>query len=138
MTTIPAHLRAAVRQRAQGRCEYCRIHEEDFLFAHEPDHIIATQHGGKTAEDNLALACADCNRRKGPNLASVDPDSNEIVQLFHPRRDHWPEHFALDGPRIVGLTPTGRATVFLLQLNSEERVRLRHRLQRSRRYPVKS
>ena len=138
MSTVPAPLLAAVRQRAQGRCEYCLIHEEDFLFAHEPDHIIATQHGGNTVEENLALACADCNRRKGPNLSSVDPDSNEVVRLFHPRRDRWAEHFALDGPRIVGLTPAGRATVFLLQLNSEERVRLRHRLQRNRRYPVKS
>jgi len=135
---VSGPLRLAVRQRAQERCEYCLIHEEDFLFAHEPDHIIAVQHGGSTAEENLALACADCNRRKGPNLSSVDPDSNAVVPLFHPRRDRWAEHFALDGARIVGLTPMGRATVFLLQLNSEERVRVRHRLQRAGRFPLAS
>ena len=138
MSAVPAPLRLAVRQRAQGRCEYCLIHEEDFLFAHEPDHIIATQHGGPTTEENLALACADCNRRKGPNLSSVDPDSNAIVRLFHPRRDRWAEHFALDGQRIVGLTPAGRATVFLLQLNSDERTRMRRRLRRAGRYPLGS
>lgn len=138
MSTVPEPLREAVWQRAQGRCEYCLIHEENFLFAHEPDHIIAAQHGGATATDNLALACADCNRRKGPNLSSVDPDSNAVVPLLHPRRDRWSEHFFLDGPHIVGRTPTGRATVFLLQLNSEERVRIRQRLQKTGRYPLSS
>jgi hypothetical protein len=105
------------------------------LFAHEPDHIIATQHGGATIGENLALACVDCNRRKGPNLSSVDPDSRGVVVLYHPRQDSWTAHFALDGDRIVGLTPTGRATVFLLQLNSEERLRIRRRLWRAGRYP---
>ena len=138
MNAVSGPLRLAVRQRARERCEYCLIHEEDFLFAHEPHHIIAVQHGGSTAEENLALACADCNRRKGPNLSSVDPDSNAVVQLFHPRRDRWAEHFALDGARILGLTPMGRATVFLLQLNSEERVRVRHRLQQAGRFPLAS
>lgn len=132
---MAAVLRLAVRQRAEGRCEYCRFHEEDFLFEHEPDHIIAAQHGGASVPENLAWACSRCNRRKGTNLSSVDPDSGTVVALFHPRQDNWGEHFTLEGPRIVGLTPTGRATVFLLQLNSDERVRIRRQLQRAGRYP---
>lgn len=135
MSVVPDPLRRLVRQRAQARCEYCLIHEDDLLFAHETDHIIAGQHGGAAAAENLALACADCNRRKGPNLSSVDPDSAAVVRLFDPRKERWAEHFALQGTTIVGLTPRGRATVFLLQFNSEERVRLRHRLQRAGRSP---
>jgi hypothetical protein len=60
--------------------------------------------------ENLALACFDCNRQKGPNISSVDPDTQEVVQLFNPRRDAWSDHFSLNGARIVGVTPAGRAT----------------------------
>ena len=56
---------------------------------------------------------------------SFDPDTNEVVRLFHPRRDNWHEHFALEGPRILGLTAIGRTTAWLLQMNAEERVELR-------------
>ena len=62
---------------------------------HQPDHITAVQHGGRPAADNLALACCDCNLLKGPNIASVDPESGRMVRLFHPRRDKWAEHFRL-------------------------------------------
>lgn len=135
MSAVSGSLRLTIRQRAQGRCEYCLIHEENLLFAHEPDHIIAAQHGGATIAENLALACVDCNRRKGPNLSSIDPNSSEVVRLFNPRRDVWSEHLAIEGARVTGLIPTGRDTVFLLQMNSEERIRLRVRLQRLGRYP---
>ncbi len=87
--------------------------------------------------DNLALACVRCNRRKGTNLSSVDPDSGNVIPLFHPRRDRWANHFVLEGSRIIGVTPTGRATVLLLQLNSSERVRTRRRLQQAGRYPLR-
>lgn len=58
----------------------------------------------------------------------MDPDSAAVVKLFHPRQDVWPEHFVLRGGRIEGLTPTGRATAWLLQMNVEERVTLRRLL----------
>src|SRR5437667_4729271 len=67
---------------------------EVYVSRHEPDHIIATQHRGPTSSENLALACFDCNRRKGPNLSSVDPETTRIVQLFNPRRDNWRNTFA--------------------------------------------
>ena len=129
-------MREAVRQRAQGRCEYCLVHEQDFFIAHEPDHIVAAQHRGPPTVDNLALACIRCNRRKGTNLSSVDPDSGKVVPLFHPRHDRWANHFVLEGSRINGVTPTGRATVLLLQLNSTDRLRTRRRLQQAGRYPL--
>jgi hypothetical protein len=104
--------------------------------SHEVDHILARQHHGATTADNLALACFACNRRKGTNIASVDPATGKTVPLFHPRRDRWPEHFRLAGARIEPLTPQGRATVELLQLNSHARLRRRQLLLNAGRYPT--
>lgn len=88
-TYIPAALRRLVYERAGGRCEYCLIHEDDVFAVHEIDHIIAEKHGGPTEADNLALSCALCNKYKGSDIASVDPDTGEIVPLYHPRRARW-------------------------------------------------
>jgi hypothetical protein len=70
---ISAAVRAAVRERAANYCEYCRVPENVTLFAHEPDHIIASQHGGRSNFENLALSCIQCNRCKGPNIAQSIP-----------------------------------------------------------------
>jgi hypothetical protein len=85
----------------------------------EIDHIIPESLGGATAEDNLWLACALCNQQKGDRVAAADPVTGERVRLFNPREQRWSEHFAWtpEGDRIVGLTPTGRATVVALGLN---------------------
>ena len=127
---IPASLRAAVAQRAGGRCEYCRVPEGVVLWPHEADHIIAEQHGGKTELENLALACFHCNRRKGPNVASVDPATGTLVPLFNPRVHRWVEHFRLEGPRLEPLSDIGRVTIGLLRLNSPERLLVREALRR--------
>ena len=69
MTTyIPETLRRQVIERGQGRCEYCRVHQDDRLFAHEIDHIFAEKHGGQTEIENLGLACGECNRYKGSDF----------------------------------------------------------------------
>lgn len=134
--TIPATVRLAVRQRAQGRCEYCLLNEDDGLLPHEPDHIVAAQHGGLPAMENLALACLDCNRLKGPNLSSVDPETGAVVPLFHPRREDWAEHFRVAGARILPLTPKGRATATLLRFNARDRLLHREALLKAGKYPV--
>ena len=135
---IPAALRALVHQRAGGCCEYCRIHEDDVLAPHEPDHIVAEQHGGPTTADNLAFSCYHCNRHKGTNLASVDPATCQSVFLFHPRRDNWKEHFKLEGARIVPLTASGRATAALLNFNARARLEFREILTLVGRFPCGS
>ncbi len=121
-THIPAELRRSVRQRARDCCEYCLIPESMTLAVHEIDHVIAEKHGGPTDAGNLALACALCNGFKGSDLASIDPESGAIVPLFNPRRDQWMEHFRLENGRIEPLTPSGRATARLLQLNHSHRI----------------
>jgi hypothetical protein len=127
-THIPVALRQQVRERAQECCEYCLIPRSMTWASHTIDHIIAEKHGGATASDNLALACALCNSRKGSDLASVDEQTGFIEPLFHPRRDRWSDHFQLIRGRIEPRTAAGRATTRLLHLNDTERVQERELL----------
>jgi hypothetical protein len=123
-------LRMLIRSRAGDVCEYCRLPQAASRFARfHIEHVIARQHGGLTEPNNLAMACSFCNFHKGPNIASLDPDSGQLVSLFHPRWDHWPEHFAWQGTVAVGRTAIGRATVQLLAMNDWQRVELRDNLQ---------
>ena len=137
ITSIPKALRDHVRRRAFGCCEFCGIHEDDVWEPHEPDHLIAEQHGGVTTFDNLAFTCAKCNRRKGTNLSSIDPATGKIIRLFNPRRDQWYKHFQLQGAQIEPLTAIGRATVTLLRLNAPNRLRIREGLISIGRYPTR-
>lgn len=136
MTYIPQDLRQQISQNAQDRCEYCHIHEQYVLKRHEVDHIYAEKHGGETIEDNLCLSCFDCNRYKGSDLCSIDGLSGGLVELYHPRNQRWQDHFQLlPNGFIEPLTPQGRVTVRLLQINSPERIKERHRLMGLGRYP---
>ena len=123
-------LRDLVWQRAQSRCEYCRITQDVDPLPFQVDHIIARQHDGPTVADNLGLACFACNHHKGPNLSSIDWESGagEIVRLFHPRSDHWEDHFEWHGPRLHGKTSVGRATILCLAINLPHRIALRDNL----------
>lgn len=117
-----------VRDRAEARCEYCRMPQAWDELPFQIDHVIARQHGGATRADNLALACFACNHHKGPNIAGVNPDTGRIVRLFHPRRHSWRRHFRWNGPVLVGRTAIGRATVAVLAINLPHRLALRRRL----------
>ncbi|MBS0210767.1 MAG: HNH endonuclease [Planctomycetes bacterium] len=127
---IDAATRELVRQRAGNRCEYCLLPQDADEARFHVEHILAQQHAppGIDEPDNLALACHRCNLHKGPNLSSVDPTTGDIIVLFHPRRDQWRAHFALQGAAITGLTPTGRATAQLLQFNARRRLEFREGL----------
>jgi HNH endonuclease len=133
-TYISAALRRAVIERARYSCEYCGIPEDSTLAPHEPDHVIGEQHGGQTNLDNLAYACFRCNRWKGPNIATLDPQTYSLTPLYNPRLDHWSGHFQLIGATIEALTPAGRGTVMLLRFNDEQRVALRAELIQQGRY----
>jgi hypothetical protein len=123
---VDAESRRLVRLRANDCCEYCRLPEELSDVPFHIEHIVARQHQGGDELTNLALACDRCNLTKGPNLSPrVD---NETINLFHPRHDRWHDHFAFNGPAIVGITPNGRATVQLLQMNAPRRIAIRQRL----------
>jgi len=121
-TYVPVPLRRQVRARAAECCEYCLVPERLTLAGHWIEHVVAEKHGGLTEEDNLALSCVLCNQHKGSDLTSIDPETGLIAPLFHPRRDRWLDHFSLVGARIEPLTPTGRVTVRLLQMNHPDRI----------------
>lgn len=135
-THIPDELRRQVIERAQGRCEYCLIHEADTPEPHHIDHIIARKHGGKTVLKNLALAYARCNRHKGADFAALDPDTQQPVPLFNPRVQNWDDHFSLQEARLIGRTLTGELTLILLRINDDVAIAQRRRLIRNHRYPA--
>lgn len=112
-------LRERVAAQAGNRCGYCRTPSFLVGTSFEIDHIIPESFGGRTEEENLWLACSACNDHKSNRIAAADPATGEIVRLFDPRRQSWFEHFAWneEGDEIIGLTPTGRATVAALHLN---------------------
>lgn len=122
---MDAALRNRIRARAAFRCEYRRLPQRFSDLRFHVEHVILRQHGGTEIEDNLALACPACNWLKGPNLTGIEPETKTITPLFHPRRDAWTEHFSFAGARIVGVTPAGRTTVALLDMNDPERLRVR-------------
>jgi hypothetical protein len=131
---ISVELRQIVTRRANGRCEYCLLHQDDTPFSHQIDHFIALKHGGQTVSENLVLACLECNRYKGSDLTALDPLTHEITPIFNPRAQVWKEHFMFQNLRIAGQTATGRATASLLRFNTRERLVQRQVLRRVGRY----
>jgi hypothetical protein len=126
-TRIPTELRERVNVQARRRCGYCLTAEAIVGTPMEVDHIIPEADGGSTEEDNLWLACSLCNDHKNDRIAALDPESKQIVRLFDPRHQIWNEHFrwTAEGDCIVGLTPTGRATILALNMNRPSIVRAR-------------
>lgn len=58
--------------RAQSRCDYCQLAQQQDAIPFEIDHVIAESHGGRTTSENMALACFFDNNYKGTNLAGGD------------------------------------------------------------------
>ncbi len=126
----------AIRRRAGHACEYCRL-PDTIPTPFEIEHVIPKQHRGPTTLGNLAYSCLRCNRHKGTNLSGIDrlTSSTKLVRLFNPRRHKWDKHFRWDGPRIVGRTPIGRATVEVLNMNDPDRIKVRVELIEEGRFP---
>ena len=132
---VSAALRRVAVARADALCEYCLIHEDDTVFGCEVDHIVSGKHGGTTEADNLAYACAFCNRAKGSDIGSVAQRTGDYVRFFHPRLDHWAEHFRLDGALIMSLSDIGDVTSRILAFNTSDRLLERQVLREVGRYP---
>jgi len=124
---INAELRQQVSVRAGGCCAYCRSQARYATQSFSVEHILPRVQGGATTLDNLALACQGCNNHTYDNVAVPDPVSVQRVPLYHPRRDRWDTHFAWsdDFTLMIGLSPTGRATVETVHLNCDGVVNLR-------------
>jgi 5-methylcytosine-specific restriction endonuclease McrA len=105
--------------RAEERCEYCRMHQSLQGATFHVEHIIPRAVGGNNEPMNLCLACPSCNLHKSSRTTATDPETNDLVTLFHPRQHHWHDHFTWDGFFIRGLSGIGRATIAALNLNAE-------------------
>jgi len=129
--------RTKVRERAQGRCEYCQILLE---YSHDPfhmEHIIPLVKKGLSILLNLAFSCGGCNNYKSTRTEWIDPQYGETVRLFHPRKDIWKEHFCWseDTTLVIGITEVGRATIEALKMNREGLVNLRGLLNLVNKHP---
>ena len=133
MARLSQTVRSHVQERADGACEYCRVHESDFTAATtfesdhiRPQHLFAPDDPARDEPANLAYSCPRCNRSKGGVVAAADPDTGCRERLFHPRCDFWLKHFThTPGGLILGKTGPGRATQDQLKFNHPDRVRNR-------------
>ena len=82
--TVSVQLVREIRRLSGGCCEYCLLGENDRSIGFQIDHIVPVKHGGEDRKDNLCLACAECNGYKGPNVAALDPQTDEATKLYHP------------------------------------------------------
>lgn len=131
---LSPEIRQKVATRADFLCEYCLIAEEDTFFGCEVEHIISLKHGGSSDSENLAYACAFCNRHKGSDVGSI-LESGEFSRFYNPRTDKWAEHFQLDGVVIRPLTFIGEVTTRILRLNHNDQILERQALSAVGRYP---
>ncbi len=133
---LPEALARAVRSSAQGRCQYCLMHESLQGATFHVEHVIPRSKGGESTLENVALACPGCNLHKADKTSALDPLTGERVSLFHPLQQQWSEHFRFKGHEVEGLTAIGRATVVLLDLNHLRRQRIREVEERFGLYPT--
>jgi hypothetical protein len=131
---ISSELRQTVADRAKQLCEYCLIAEADTFYGCEVDHIISLKHGGSSEPENLAYACALCNRAKGSDVGSISA-SGEFTRFFNPRTDRWAQHFRLEQATISPLTEIGEVTARILGFNDSARLHEREEMIRFGKYP---
>jgi hypothetical protein len=121
-------LRQLIRDRSGGVCEYCQFPERHSFNPFQVDHVIAEKHGGPSIESNLAWSCFYCNTYKGPNVAGWIADTDEIVRLYHPRKDTWSDHFEWSGATLIGRTSIGIVTIDVLRINHPDALAVRQML----------
>lgn len=116
---ISRALREAVMTRSKGICEYCYAQQDFSMDSFAVEHIIPRSKGGSNDLSNLAFSCLGCNGCKYTRTEAIDPETKQTVPLHNPRLSVWSIDFAWsqDYTEIIGLTPTGRATIQALQLN---------------------
>jgi 5-methylcytosine-specific restriction endonuclease McrA len=130
------YIRKLVAMRAGFKCEYCQVLEYLSNYEYHIEHIIGLQHGGSNAPDNLAYACAWCNWKKGPNIATTIPPNHVLIPLFNPRTQNWFDHFAIESSgKLIGKSLVAEATIKLLQLNIQSKIEERTEMIKSGFYP---
>lgn len=140
MSSISEPIRQRVRQNAKNRCEYCLSHQDYVMGRLQIDHIKPLAKGGADSEENLCLACELCNQYKWTQTEGIDPQTEQITPLFHPRQHIWSDYFvwSSDQVKILGLNACGRATVEALKLNNSLALTVRQNWVRAGWHPPKN
>lgn len=135
---LSVEAKRTIRDRARHCCEYCHSQEPYSPSVFSIEHIVPRSEGGDDDSDNLALSCQECNNHKFTAITALDALTGERVLLFHPRQNLWNDHFAWneDFTTLIGLTPTGRATIEKLQLNRTSLLNLRRVLHQAGVHPL--
>lgn len=124
--TITDETRAAVRQRANFTCEYCRLKEADIPARLTMDHYQPQSKDGTDSLDNLVYACVWCNQRK----QAYWPESTTDLPLWNPRQSSSLDHFVFQADGTVNaISDVGAFTIQRLQLNRSTLVAYRRRKQ---------
>lgn len=126
---VSAQVAAQVRADAGHRCGYCQSDERLTGSLLSIEHILPIAAGGLTERANLWRSCRECNERKGAQVQARDPETGIFVTLYNPRTQRWGDHFrwSEDGLLIIGVTPTGRATIIAVDLNRPHQIVARQR-----------
>lgn len=113
-----------IYERAKGCYEYCQACEYN---TGQPMHIEHIDLNGGNKSDNLCLSCSSCNLSKAVATTGRDPETQEIITLFNPRKQIWTDHFEwIEGGLLLrGKTAFGRATIERLKMNQKRLVRAR-------------
>jgi hypothetical protein len=122
--TVEPTVAAEVQRRANGRCEYCKMHQSLQGATFHIEHVKPRSKGGESSLENLAWACPSCNLHKSDRISLPDVDGVH-VRLFNPRLDKWDEHFCWVGFFVAGTTGLGKALVLAFSLNTERKVKIR-------------
>lgn len=134
---ISKKLKQAIETRANGCCEYCMAQQRYSHDYFSVEHIIPTIKKGGSSEDNLAFCCQACNNHKYVFIEAIDPVTGLNAALFNPRKQDWNSHFTWDesSTTMIGISPSGRATIERLSLNREGLVNLRQVLAEAGKHP---
>ncbi len=126
-----------VRNRADCRCEYCKIPDSHRSGSFNIDHIIPIVLEGSSELENLAYSCSGCNEYKAAKTTATDPSTGKEIPLFHPRKDQWNEHFKWDDEalHIIGITLKGELTIQALDMNRKGLINLRRLLKNAGLHP---
>jgi len=96
-SSVSTDLRRLTIKRAANRCEYCKLSQLGQEATFHIDHVRPVADGGEPVADNLALACVSCSLRKGARVTVTDPETENTVSIFNPRRDEWNHHYRWEG-----------------------------------------
>lgn len=127
---IPIYIQREIINLSNDYCEYCWYPASFSSHSFHFDHIDPVVNGGETILGNLARSCGGCNGFKQDKTHYFDPFTHQLSRLYNPRNDIWQDHFQWsdDNLLIVGISPIGRATVELLQVNRQANINLRELL----------